>query len=273
LIIVGVSSSASNSFASPAITDTRGSVWSLAVTRNPGTTGTPALASIYYAVVPSTGADTVTVHMSAAHNLHMHIYEVSGLLASSVLDQTGSNFQTGATAATVSTSAATTTANEFVFAYFARNNGSGTWTAGAGYGNTKASPNASAGTDAFSEGKIISANGTQTATATSSASDGLTSVIATFKAGAGGTTVGTTSAAQTVTLTNTGTGSLSITSLLPSGDYGQANTCGPFVAAAGNCTISVTFTPTAVGTRTGAITITDNAANSPQSVSLTGTGQ
>jgi hypothetical protein len=273
LIIVGVSSSASNSFASPAITDTRGSVWSLAVTRNPGTTGTPALASIYYAVVPSTGADTVTVHMSAAHNLHMHIYEVSGLLTSSVLDQSGSNFQTGATAATVSTSAATSTANEFVFAYFARNNGSGTWTAGAGYGNTKASPNTSAATDAFSEGKIVSATGTQTATATASASDGLTSIIATFKAGAGGTTVGTTSAAQTVTLTNTGTGSLSITSIVPSGDYGQTNTCGTFVAAAGNCTISVTFTPTAVGTRTGAITFTDNAANSPQSVSLTGTGQ
>ncbi|MFI4972169.1 MAG: beta strand repeat-containing protein, partial [Hyphomicrobiales bacterium] len=272
LIVVGVSSSASNSFAATPITDTRGSSWSLAVTRNPGTTGTPALAAIYYAVVPSTGPDTVTVHMTGTNNLHLHIYEVSGLVTSSVLDKTGSNYQTGATAATVSTSAATTAANEFVFAYFGKNNGSGTWTAGTGYGNTKASPNTGSATDAFSEDKIISATGTQTATATASASDGLTSVIATFIAGPGGTTVGSTSAAKTVTLTDTGTGALSISSIVPSGDYGQTNTCGSFVAAAGNCTISVTFTPTATGTRTGTIAVTDNATGSPQTVTLTGTG-
>src|SRR4029077_2578095 len=168
LMIVAVSSYAGNAFASPAITDTLNSTWSLAVTKNPGTAGTPALASIYYAVVPSTGADTITVHMTGTNNLHMHIYEVSGLVTSSVLDKIGSNFQSGATAATVSTSAATAAANEFVFAYFARDNGSGTWTAGTGYGNMLASPNASAGTDAFSEDKIISTTGIQTATATSS---------------------------------------------------------------------------------------------------------
>src|SRR4029077_5981435 len=84
--------------------------------------------------------------------------------------------------------------------------------------------------------------------------------------------VGTTSAAQTLTLNNTGTASLNITSIVPSGDFGETNTCGTFVPVAGSCTISVTFTPTATGTRSGAITITDNAANSPQTVSLTGTG-
>ena len=172
LMVVGVSSYAGNAFASPAITDTLGSTWSLAVAENPGTTGTPSLASLYYAVVPSTGADTVTVHMTGTNNLHLHIYEISGLVTSSVLDQIGSNFQSGVTAATVSTSGATTTANEFVFAYFGRDNGSGTWTAGTGYGNALASPNTGSGTDAFSEDKIISATGTQTATATSSATDG-----------------------------------------------------------------------------------------------------
>jgi hypothetical protein len=180
LMVVGVSSYAGNAFASPAITDTLGSTWSLAVAKNPGTTGSPSLASLYYAVVPSTGPDTVTVHMTGTNNLHMHIYEISGLVTSSVLDQIGSNFQSGATAATVSTSGATTTANEFVFAYFGRDNGSGTWAAGTGYGNALASPNTGSGTDAFSEGKILSATGTQTATATSSATDALTSVIATF---------------------------------------------------------------------------------------------
>jgi hypothetical protein len=75
-----------------------------------------------------------------------------------------------------------------------------------------------------------------------------------------------------VTLTNSGTATLTLTSIVPSGDYAQTNTCGGSVAAAGNCTISVTFTPTATGTRTGAITITDNASGSPHMVTLTGTG-
>src|SRR5439155_6165936 len=56
-----------------------------------------------------------------------------------------------------------------------------------------------------------------------------------------------------------------------SGDFMQTNTCGTSVAAGANCTISVTFTPTATGIRTGAVTITDNIAGSPQTISLTGT--
>jgi hypothetical protein len=272
LLVVGASSYAGNTFASPAITDTLGSTWSLAVAQNPGTTGTPSLASLYYAVVPSTGADTVTVHMTGTNNLHLHIYEISGLVTSSVLDQTGSNYQSSAIAGTVSTSGPTTTANEFVFTLFARDNGSGTWTMGTGYGNTQSSPNSGSGTDAFSEDRIISATGTQTATATSSASDALTSVIATFVAADGGTPVGTTSAAQTLTLNNTGTAALIISSIAASGDFGQTNTCGSTVVVGGNCTISVTFTPTATGSRTGAITFIDNAAGSPQTVSLLGTG-
>jgi len=84
--------------------------------------------------------------------------------------------------------------------------------------------------------------------------------------------VGTTSGAQTVTLTNTGSGTLTITSIVASGDFAQTNTCGTSVAAGANCTISVTFTPTATGARTGTVTITDNASNSPQTISLSGTG-
>jgi hypothetical protein len=84
--------------------------------------------------------------------------------------------------------------------------------------------------------------------------------------------VGSTSAAQVVTLTNTGSASLSISSIVASGDYAQTNTCGSFVGIGANCTISVTFTPTATGSRPGTITITDNAGNSPQTVNLTGTG-
>ncbi|HEY6292389.1 MAG TPA: choice-of-anchor D domain-containing protein [Terriglobia bacterium] len=84
--------------------------------------------------------------------------------------------------------------------------------------------------------------------------------------------VGTTSPPQNVTLTNTGTGTLSITGITTSGDFGETNPCGTSLAAGSSCTISVTFTPTATGTRTGTLTITDDAAGSPQTVSLTGTG-
>ncbi len=89
------------------------------------------------------------------------------------------------------------------------------------------------------------------------------------------TVVGATSAAKTVTLTNSGTGTLTISSIATTGDFALVTStkpCGATLAAGANCKIAVTFTPTQVGTRTGNLTITDNAANSPQSVPLTGTG-
>lgn len=84
---------------------------------------------------------------------------------------------------------------------------------------------------------------------------------------------GTTSASATVTLTNSGSAPLAITGIGASGDFAQTNTCGTALAAGGaSCVISVTFTPTATGTRTGAVTITDDAAGSPQTLALTGNG-
>ena len=81
-----------------------------------------------------------------------------------------------------------------------------------------------------------------------------------------------TGAAQAVTLTNNEPVALSISSVVASGDFAQTNTCGGSLAAGANCVISVTFSPTATGTRTGMLTITDNANTSPQKVNLTGTG-
>jgi len=57
-----------------------------------------------------------------------------------------------------------------------------------------------------------------------------------------------------------------------SGDYQQTNNCPSSLAKNTSCIISVTFTPTKTGTRPGSITITDNATNSPQKVTLTGNG-
>lgn len=79
-----------------------------------------------------------------------------------------------------------------------------------------------------------------------------------------------------VNLTNIGNVALNISSIAitgaDSGDFTQSNLCPSSLAPGLGCTISVEFVPTTTGTRTGALTVTDNAANSPQSVSLTGVG-
>jgi hypothetical protein len=84
--------------------------------------------------------------------------------------------------------------------------------------------------------------------------------------------VGIPSAAQTVTLTNSGNAPLTISSAQVTGDYAQINSCPGSLTASTACTITVTFTPTVFGARTGTLTVTDNAAASPQFVSLNGTG-
>ncbi|NNJ12165.1 choice-of-anchor D domain-containing protein [Chloroflexales bacterium ZM16-3] len=85
-------------------------------------------------------------------------------------------------------------------------------------------------------------------------------------------TVGTTTAAQQVTLTNSGDATLTISSIAASGDFAPTTTCGATLAAGASCSVSVTFTPTATGTRSGTLTISDDATGSPHSVSLSGTG-
>jgi hypothetical protein len=83
--------------------------------------------------------------------------------------------------------------------------------------------------------------------------------------------VGTTSASKPVTVKNTGTASTTI-SIASTGDFAQTNTCLTTLNAGANCMVNVTFSPTAAGTRTGTISITDTASNSPQIVNLSGTG-
>ena len=88
--------------------------------------------------------------------------------------------------------------------------------------------------------------------------------------------LGTMSAAQWVTLSNTGEATLTITSIAISDNFSQTNNCGGSVAGDGSCSIDVTFSPTSTGAFKGTLTITDNsngAAGSTQSVALSGTGQ
>jgi len=88
----------------------------------------------------------------------------------------------------------------------------------------------------------------------------------------GNQALGTTSAAQLVTVTNNQANPLAVSSIVATGDFAQKNNCGSTVVAGGKCKVSVTFTPTVVGTRTGSLTITDDAGSSPQIVSFSGTG-
>ena len=88
--------------------------------------------------------------------------------------------------------------------------------------------------------------------------------------------VGTSSAPQIVTITNTGTIPLAVSGISMSGlnpiDFSQTDNCASSVPVSGNCTINVTFAPTAAGTRTATLTIADNAPGNPHTVGLNGTG-
>ena len=84
--------------------------------------------------------------------------------------------------------------------------------------------------------------------------------------------VGSTSAAQTTTLTNERNTPLNIASISASGDFAETDTCGNSLAAGLTCTISVTFAPTGPLSRIGSVTITDDASNSPQTLALSGIG-
>jgi hypothetical protein len=81
----------------------------------------------------------------------------------------------------------------------------------------------------------------------------------------------TISSTQAVTVSNTGTAAASVTGVTASGEYTQTNNC-TTIAVGGSCTVNVSFRPTASGVRTGAVTITSNASNSPTNVALSGTG-
>jgi hypothetical protein len=89
--------------------------------------------------------------------------------------------------------------------------------------------------------------------------------------------VGTTSAPQTIQLTNIGKTALDFTYFMYVGgndynDFSETNNCPTDLNAGASCTITVTFTPKKTGTRTAAVYVTDNAGGSPQTVPLTGTG-
>lgn len=98
----------------------------------------------------------------------------------------------------------------------------------------------------------------------------LTPLSKTFPA----TKVGTSSAAKVFTLANKQSIALTGISTGTTGDFSvSTTTCSTSLAAKSSCTISVVFTPTQTGTRTGAFQVSDSAVGSPQTATLTGTGK
>jgi Abnormal spindle-like microcephaly-assoc'd, ASPM-SPD-2-Hydin/Beta-propeller repeat len=81
--------------------------------------------------------------------------------------------------------------------------------------------------------------------------------------------VNTSSAPQSVTVSNSGDGTLVVSSITITGDFSQTNNCSS-VAPASSCSISVVFAPTTAGARTGSLTINDNDASKMQTVTLSG---
>lgn len=92
----------------------------------------------------------------------------------------------------------------------------------------------------------------------------------------GDQTLSTTSTTRSIILTNTGSGTLTISSVVASGDFAvvtvPVTNCGGTLASLATCSLNVTFTPTATGGRVGAVTITDNAAGNPHVANLSGNG-
>jgi hypothetical protein len=88
--------------------------------------------------------------------------------------------------------------------------------------------------------------------------------------------VGTTSQPKSVTLTNTGTATMTILKRglagANPGDFVQSSACGVSIPVGATCAIGASFRPTIKGARSAAISILDNAPGAPHSVSLAGTG-
>ena len=93
------------------------------------------------------------------------------------------------------------------------------------------------------------------------------------------TLLGSTTAPQTITLSNTGTGTLDLNGISINGanatDFTQTNNCASTLAPGAQCSINITFTPSGTGSRLATLIITDNSGNVinfTQSTALSGTG-
>ncbi len=284
LLVVAVSTYAGETINTP--TDSLNNTYTQAVTVSQSGN---AVAAIYYAPNCKGGPNTVTAHISAGDNMHLHIYEIVGIAPSSPLDAAGTSTLNSTSSLTVSTTSATTNPNDYVFAYFGDNSSQETFTVGSGYGDTEQSESTS-GDAGFSEDEIVSSSGTQIATATASGTDSITALIVAFKAASGAatpilsvspTSLGFTAtagaanpASKALNVSNgaSGSASLSFTASSDSPSWLSVNPTSGSATGGGAAvplTVSAT-TPSTAGTLTGHITVTaGGATGSPATVTVT----
>jgi hypothetical protein len=84
--------------------------------------------------------------------------------------------------------------------------------------------------------------------------------------------VGTSSAPQSISLTNKGSTSLSISSTTATSPYSVSSTCGKSVAPGATCNLNIIFSPATQGTFAGTISIIDSASTKPQVIEVSGSG-
>jgi len=92
------------------------------------------------------------------------------------------------------------------------------------------------------------------------------------KLGLGYQQIGTTSPGKPFLIRNTGSGPFTFISVAASGDFAASSSCPSSLNPGASCEVNVTFTPNGLGTRAGIVTVAANASNSPQTITLTGTG-
>ncbi len=289
LILVAVDYS--SNVTSSSVSDSQGNVFTPVGNQLSSPGG--ALSRVYYAKNIKGGADTVTVTLSANSSfLELYLSEYSGVDPTNPIDaQVGASGSAGAVS---SGTAVTSVAGDIIYGYCL---GDAACTVGSGFtarstlnGNlledkVAGSAGSYAATGSANNGwtmqmvalKPASAIGaSQSPTPTGTGTGNAVAAVSPSSLTFGNEPVGIASSSQAITLNNTGSAALSIASIGFTGanptDFTEINTCGPSVAAGGNCTIAILFTPTATGTRAASLSITDNATGSPQTVSLSGTG-
>ena len=93
----------------------------------------------------------------------------------------------------------------------------------------------------------------------------------------GSESTGSSTVAQNVIVTNTGSGTVYFQSITLAGanptSFASSNTCGASLATGAICKIGARFVPAVTGALSATITLSDNAGDSPQSITLSGTGQ
>jgi hypothetical protein len=117
---------------------------------------------------------------------------------------------------------------------------------------------------------ITDSAGTQTAQLTGTGQAPATDTLAPLSLTFAQQQLTTTSTVQQVTLTNSGDVALTLIAASITGDFSVVNACGTSLAAHSTCAFNLSFTPTATGTRSGVLTVTDQFHS--QTISLTGTG-